>query len=46
MQIRRQFSPEFKAKAAVEAIKGNKTLNEVAGALEIHRILPPSPTLR
>jgi transposase-like protein len=38
MKTRRQFSPEFKAKAALEAIKGNRTLNEVASSLEIHPI--------
>ena len=38
MKKRRQFSPEFKAKAALEAIKGQRTLNEIAGDLEIHPI--------
>lgn len=36
MKKRRQFSPEYKAKAALEAIKGQRTLNEIAGELEIH----------
>jgi transposase-like protein len=38
MRKRRQFSPEYKAKAALEAIKGQRTLNEIAGDLEIHPI--------
>ena len=38
MKKRRQFSPEYKAKAALEAIKGQRTLNEIAGDLEIHPI--------
>jgi transposase len=38
MKTRRQFSPEFKAKAALEAIKGHRTINEIAGGLEIHPI--------
>jgi len=28
---RRNYSPEFKAKAALEAIKGLRTVNEIAG---------------
>ena len=35
MKTRRQFSPEYKAKAALEAIKGQRTLNEIAGDLEV-----------
>jgi transposase-like protein len=38
MKTRRQYSPEYKAKAALEAIKGQRTLNEIAGELEIHPI--------
>ena len=38
MKTRRQFSAEFKAKAALEALKGLRTLNEIAGELEIHPI--------
>lgn len=38
MKKRRQFSPEYKAKAALEAIKGQRTLSEIAGDLEIHPI--------
>ena len=38
MKTRRQFSSEFKAKAAVEAIKGHRTLNEIASGLEVHPI--------
>ncbi len=38
MKKRRQFSPEYKAKAALEVLKGQRTLNEIAGDLEIHPI--------
>jgi transposase-like protein len=38
MKTRRKFSPEYKAKAALEAIKGQRTLNEIAGELEVHPI--------
>ena len=38
MKTRRQYSPEYKAKAALEAIKGQRTLNEIAGELEVHPI--------
>ena len=31
MKTRRQVSAEFKAKAALEALKGLRTLNEIAG---------------
>lgn len=33
---RRQHSPEFKFKVALEAAKGNKTLAEVAGDAGVH----------
>lgn len=33
---RQTFSASFKAKAAVEAIRGEKTLNEIASAYGIH----------
>jgi putative transposase len=33
---RRQFSAEFKAKVALEAIRGRKTLAELAGEYEVH----------
>lgn len=33
---RRVFSNEFKAKVTVEAIKGIKTINELARKYEIH----------
>lgn len=37
MKKRRQFSPEYKAKAALEAIKGQRTLSEVSA------VYPGSP---
>ncbi len=33
---RRRHSPEFKAKVALEAIKGQKTVNEIASEYSIH----------
>ena len=36
MTQRRQFPAAFKAKVAIEAIKGQKTLNEIASLYEVH----------
>lgn len=36
MAQRRQFGAAFKAKVAIEAIKGVKTLNEIASMYEVH----------
>ena len=36
MAQRRQFGAAFKAKVAIEAIKGEKTLNEIASLYEVH----------
>ena len=33
---RRQFSGEFKAKVAVEAVKGQRTIQELAAAHRVH----------
>jgi transposase-like protein len=33
---RKVFSAEFKAKVALEALAGRKTVNEIAGAYEVH----------
>ena len=33
---RRKFTSEFKAKVAIEAIKGQRTLNELAQEFEVH----------
>lgn len=33
---RKQYGPEFKSRVAVAAIKGDKTLNELAGIYEVH----------
>ena len=33
---RRRFSNEFKAKVAIEAIKGQRTVNELAQEFEVH----------
>ena len=33
---RRQYSAEFKFKAALEAAKGRKTISELASEMEVH----------
>jgi transposase len=33
---RKQYGPEFKSRVAVAAIKGDKTVNQLAGIYEIH----------
>ncbi len=33
---RRQYSAEFKARVALEAIRGAHTINEIAGRFEVH----------
>ena len=33
---RRRFTKEFKAKVALEALKGHKTINELAQEFEVH----------
>jgi transposase-like protein len=33
---RRQFSAAFKAKVALEAIKGQRTVQEIAGTFKVH----------
>lgn len=38
MKTRRQHSAEFKAKVALEAIKGERTLNEIAADYEVHPV--------
>ncbi|MGI8554314.1 MAG: transposase [Dehalococcoidia bacterium] len=35
---RKQHSAEFKAKVAIEAIKGQRTLNELAGDYGVHPV--------
>jgi transposase-like protein len=35
-RTRRRFSSEFKAKVAIEAIKGQRTLAELAGEHQVH----------
>ena len=38
MAQRRNFGKGFKAKVAIEAIKGEKTINEIASIYEVHPI--------
>ncbi len=33
---RKQYSPQFKAKVALEAIRGEKTISELASQYEVH----------
>ena len=35
-QSRKTYSPEFKAKVALEAVRGKLTVNEVAKQFEVH----------
>ena len=35
-QVRKQFSKEFKAKVALEALKGQKTTAELSGEFGVH----------
>lgn len=35
-QKRRQFSEQFKFKVALEATKGQRTINEIASAYDVH----------
>lgn len=36
MKTRRRFSAEFKAKVALEAIRGEQSINELAARYELH----------
>ena len=38
MKIRRQHSAQFKAKVALEAIKAERTLNDIAAEYEVHPV--------
>ena len=35
---RKQFTAAFKAKVALEAVKGSKSINELAGLYEVHPV--------
>ena len=35
---RRRHDPEFKARVALEALKGNKTIQEIAGEFGVHPV--------
>ena len=39
MRKRKSYSPEFKAKVAIEAIKGEKTISQIASEFDVHPIL-------
>jgi len=36
MTTRRRFTPDFKAKVALEALRGDKTIQEIAGRHKVH----------
>ncbi len=36
--IRRKFSPELKKKIAIEAIREQRTINEIAASYEVHPV--------
>lgn len=36
MRTRRRFSAEFKARVALEALRGDKTVQEIAGKHQVH----------
>ena len=36
MAVRKKFSKDFKAKVALEALKGEKTIAEIASKYEVH----------
>lgn len=35
-RVRKQYSPEFKLKAVIEVLKGEKTAGQLAGELGVH----------
>ncbi len=36
--MRKKYSPNFKSKVALEAIKGDKTMAELSSIYEVHRV--------
>ena len=38
-RIRKKYSPEFKLKAVLEILKGEKTASQLAGELEVHPLV-------
>jgi transposase-like protein len=38
-RVRKQYSPEFKLKAVIEILKGEKTAAQLAGELEVHPLV-------
>ena len=38
-KARKKYSPEFKLKAVLEILKGEKTASQLAGELEVHPIV-------
>jgi transposase-like protein len=36
MKKRRNYDPNFRARVALEAIKGNRTLSEISGEYKVH----------
>lgn len=42
MAKRRNFTDQFKAKVALEALRGDETVQEIAAKHQLHRDLPPA----
>jgi len=38
-RTRKRYSPEFKLKAVIEILKGEKTASQLAGELEVHPVV-------
>ena len=38
-RIRKKYSPEFKLKAVIEVLKGEKTATQLAGELSVHPLV-------
>ena len=38
-RTKKQYSPEFKLKAVIEILKGEKTASQLAGELEVHPVV-------
>lgn len=38
-KTRKQYPPEFKLKAVIEVLKGEKTATQLAGELEVHPLI-------
>lgn len=44
MTKRRRFTSDFKARVALEALRGDRTIQEIAGRHKVHGSYEPQPT--